>query len=307
MAAPSVQSVGTKTWASATTVVIPKPTSLAENDLMVACVAMDGDAGQTITPPGGWTAVRAATSAADGSTIYIHCFYKVASAGDAAATDFTFTLSGTYQGAGCILRITGYHSANIIDVSDDGSNVDAGATFTGGITPTQTNVLLVMAIAGQFVANGASTSNYAIVTDNPTWTEQFDNSTDTADNYAIAVATAPRTQTTATGNFSATMSSVAETDTVGQLFAVNGTVDATVALTGVNIPIVANALVGALVIPLTLASLPVVSNTITAATEAAEWVNTTKNSATMTNTTKNAATMTNTAKNAATFTNTSKT
>src|SRR3989304_4129540 len=93
---------------STDTVTITKPTGLAAGEIMVFILY----SGDTTTPNtlAGWTAIQAQNSSAvDGATnrVNLSSFWKIASADDAAASNFAFTKSTASRFGGGILRITG--------------------------------------------------------------------------------------------------------------------------------------------------------------------------------------------------------
>lgn len=100
-----------------TSIVVPKPTGLAVGDLMVA-VAGCGDS-RSVSPPAGWTTLEDTTN----GTYRIAIFTRVATSGDVAATDFTFTASGGFSAASVgILRISSALDTGIVTAYATGPN-----------------------------------------------------------------------------------------------------------------------------------------------------------------------------------------
>lgn len=189
---------------SITTLLIDKPTGLALGDLMVAFLAGAGGSAATYSLSG-WTAYASGTFSTIGTGVAGTVLFKEASSGDVSATDFTFTASsGQTNILGAIMRITGGHTTTPFTTSaTTGNNTGNNPTFASTITPTIANSLIVQCLAGYNWTSGLS--GYAIVTSNPTWTERvdlYDNSKSTK--LVFAIATAPRPETTATGNSSVT-------------------------------------------------------------------------------------------------------
>lgn len=215
MAAPVIETVSTKNWGSSTNIVITKPVSLAEGDLMLAITKQE-DNTFTITPPADWTTID---NFADGNSgMRIAFFWKTATAGDAAATDFTFTGSGATATFGFMYRISGHNTTTPIAGKSSALVFVTPATTTpsyaGGFTPTSANCLFFIDLSWfqTFTASG-----YAIATNNPaSWTEQYDQNNGGAMSSAGASATRP--EATASGNFSATLGTSRES--VGFMFAV---------------------------------------------------------------------------------------
>lgn len=218
-----VQSSSSTAWASASSVVITKPSGLIVGDLLVAIIPY-GDGGITVSAPAGWTTITATTS----GSIAIAPFWKIATSTETAATDFTFTLTGgTPYVAGGLLRIDGHSAGNPIWTSAGGTTSNTSSpSFANTITPAIASSLLIMAATCE---NGTGTqSGYAIVTSNPTWTEVFD-FTIVVGQFSFALATATRTQTTATGNSSLSSTAAATADWAGVMIAVTPSKDFSIA------------------------------------------------------------------------------
>ena len=126
-AAPAFQSVATNS-ATTTSLTITKPTGVVQNDLLLATLAARGNT--TVTAPAGWIQIQQTNN---GTAETLAVFYRVATAADIAATNYTFTLGVTSVGvAGAILRYTG---------ADPKFPIDVSAIFTGTSTaPTAPTV-----------------------------------------------------------------------------------------------------------------------------------------------------------------------
>lgn len=278
---------------SAKSITITKPTGLAAGDLLVAVIGMTiAEAQGTIT---GWTSIGSVSDGSGGDeTLYVYS--KTADSTDASATNFTFLIAGGNGAAndyigGALLRISGTSPVASVALFDNGNHTAGGTTHTysGGVSPLSADQLLVMGVFGRHTGGaGVTVSNYAVATSNPTWTERFENSVNSATDYTIAVATAPRAESTATGDFSADFNASVG-DSVGILFAVIEAQNVTVSpavitmTTTVHAPtIIGSANVSPAVITMTAT---VQAPTVT--TAASEWINTTKSSSgSITNTSK---------------------
>lgn len=189
-----------------TSVVITKPTSLAVGDLMVAGIWYDNDgAGSaTINTPSGWTLEETVTIGTNSS--YLVLLTKVADSSDVAASNFTFQTNNTdasYHMIGHIVRVTSW---GIYSDSSSGSATSSTTATVTGFTPSRANCLLI-GFSGVSDTSQRNTTSWALTTDNPSWTERVDTErTDGTRNSALAVYTATRTQTTATGNITVTVS-----------------------------------------------------------------------------------------------------
>ena len=207
----SVASTASADFATSSSVTITKPTGLAENDLLIACLAGDAN----IDTAAGWTTVNETT--ANGFT---HIQYKIADSGDVAASNFTFTNSGSTNNiGGALLRITGHAPTALFSGNgiDDYNNSATAFDFSfTGFTPIANNSLLVAVVFAYQTTTDTDggVSGYTINGTNPTWTEVADFGIDDAGtdmHYAVAYAV----QTTASeiNTFDATYSDVdASTD-----------------------------------------------------------------------------------------------
>lgn len=250
-------------------------------------VAFIADASYANVPdtPSGWTKIIEHTGSLD---MTLTCFAKIASSGDAGATNFTFTHpNGSATLVGMLYRITGTFSStdNIYKTaSNTGTEPSADVfRFANGITPTTASSLLIMAISGYSGSgsfNESHASAYAIETNNPTWTER-DDLTFGGANFLFSTASATRTETTATGYYQVTYSVSGDdnpSNAVGILIAItdtaNGTATPAVISLASSVPTPTSTGAGnvtASVISLT-SSMP----TATGSSSDPEWVNTDK-------------------------------
>lgn len=206
---------------------ITKPTSLGVGDFMVAIVGIGGIDIGNLTPQAtsGWTSQATISDSGGGTTdeCILFVLTKTADSSDVAASDFTFTpVSDTVQASqdgrsitGSIIRLTGdapITSSAVIDGGVTAGSDTTTPTYTGGITPPLSSILIMASMSQRGNTSGTiATSGYAVTTDDPTWTERRDASINgsggTVDkDYGFAIATAPRSETTATGDFSVTHS-----------------------------------------------------------------------------------------------------
>lgn len=121
-----------------TDIAIPKPTGLAAGDLMVfvgGCI----DA-RSFTDPGSWTLVD---NTSDGA-LRGEVFSKIADAGDAAATNFTFTVGTFSQGIGAIFRLTTATATGIVVTKRTAAS--ATTHSNADITTTADNSLVIWAM-----------------------------------------------------------------------------------------------------------------------------------------------------------------
>lgn len=200
MAFPVVAS--TSTGGGSSDAIIPKPSGLAVGDLMIAYACdstLSTGSGAVMSAPVGWTLIRQDTPNASFTAA---SYYKVADAGDVAATNFTFqgTTGATGNGcAGFIARITGHDPSLFLSASNSNSGAAGTTVTTSGITPSYNSLLLLCASGVK--ASAQTVSGQAIANNNPSWTELFDTSgAGTNDRDSISLATASYPLTSATGN-----------------------------------------------------------------------------------------------------------
>lgn len=213
-------------WGSGnTTSTVTKNTGLAVGDLIIGhVVTIIDNSGDVINTPSGWTKIGSEVKLNTSGSTYLHqaLFWKVADSGDVAAANFSFTFTSSTFFNSAIYRISGQNTTPI-DNNASGTQADNANFSASGFTPSYANSGFII-FAANFNGDGTA-SGYAIATDNPTWTEDYESTA--GGNRGIFGASAIRTAATATGNFS--LSGVgAGTDTVAQMIAIRPIVDVTV-------------------------------------------------------------------------------
>jgi len=203
---------------STNNVFITKPTDLAVGDLLIAHIF--NAKAQTITPPSGFTALLTTTTTGSINQHAMYLFWKVADAGDVAATTFSFTTASSQTAGGGLMAFTGATSfAPIPEFAGSTANNTGSPSFANTITPHIADSMIL--ILGGLITAGSTSgvSTYAIATSNPSWTEIYDDSPDTARRFYAAYGSRP--QTTATGNSSVVGAGTYTTsDWVGQMLAI---------------------------------------------------------------------------------------
>lgn len=199
----------------ATSIVYTKPSGLAAGDYMFAQLCVE-ETGLTITPASGFTTLEQYD---DGVNFEHVVFYKIADAGDVAAANFTFTISGGSNRsiAGGLARVTSSTTTALTLASgEQGVTTSNNATVSiaNSITPpSSSNDFLLFFFVGVFSVSAAETASaYAITNDNPTWTEQWDEIT--TGEVSAHLATAPRSAETATGDSSVNVGNQGNSKTV---------------------------------------------------------------------------------------------
>lgn len=216
---------------SAGSLTIPKPTGLAEGNLMIAFLGgLNTTTSWTLT---GWTEVTSSSSTDFlGSVDGVHTVLaKIATSSDVSASNFTFSSAGADEARGTLVYLESSADGFTISIIQDRHEFDSGFASSSGVTPLSPDCFLLF---GLFISSDTEASGYAIATDNPTWTERTDRTTDGwAQNVGQALATAPRPEATATGSYSATLTAFVggatiNKNTFGALLAVNEDVNVTV-------------------------------------------------------------------------------
>lgn len=219
----TVPSNQTGTATAGVDLVINKPSGLTAGDLMVAHLAIKNTNAE-FAVPSGWDALIIQTESSAGNFV-LQLMSKIATSGDVAASNFTFTANGSGSGerkVGAIIRIVGHRPQSYITASQGQANASSTTITIPGDTPVEPNSLIML-----FGATGTTSartfSGYTIATSAPSFTEQYD--TNNAE-LSIGCATGVRPEETATGNGTITVSS-AEPN-AGQLLIISAPQDFTI-------------------------------------------------------------------------------
>lgn len=178
-----IESQNTNGWAVAASTVITKPTGLAEGDMLFAIIGTS-DSGAARTPglPAGWTSVFSIASDTGARPGVLAC-YKIADAGDVAASDFTFSGGGGDSACGTLYRLSGVGELAIYDNDTDGDGGTGVWTITKSLTPLVSGALLF----NVFYGDTGSYSTYTLVGgDTVTFTERLDAASAESVNIAIS-------------------------------------------------------------------------------------------------------------------------
>lgn len=189
IASVSVEAMATGSSSTA----ITKPTGLSVGDLMVATV-LSSRTVTAVTSPSGWTQIGG-TDVFYGGNTHAALFYKYATSGDVAATDFTFSVSGLSNPqalGGVMYRITGAVDTDpLIQVNDGGVEVNQTTTeFTNtAVIQSEQSIVLFVAAQNDGTTNPTTSNYYVTGGDNPTFTERIEY-LNTADEESISIADA---------------------------------------------------------------------------------------------------------------------
>lgn len=194
---------------------IDKPSDVQENDLLVAHVGADNNG--TISPPSGWTSIRKTSDG--GGTSFIESFYKVATSSEPSTYDFTNSFGSTFAG----ISMESIRGADVSDpiAADSGNNAGSVSSpiTNSGVTPVNPDSMILFAVMTANISNqGNSVGNYACATSNPTWIMSYDIVQGT---NAQHLAWAIRSQTTATGNCTATVTQTGTGTNFIQMIVIN--------------------------------------------------------------------------------------
>lgn len=198
MAYPAVQSTSSQTDAgTVATTTITAASGIQLNDLLLVYFGSNVASGPT-----GWVAYPSSPST---------LWYKIATATEVAASNFTFTYSSSTRSESGMLRINGVYTTSPINATSTATSAGSVTSLNvGPITPTFTTTLLVF-----FGFNNVSPATFAYATANttPTYTSQFTvNGFGTSigagsAQYAPATATGANTLTSS-GNIAGTIISI---------------------------------------------------------------------------------------------------
>jgi hypothetical protein len=180
--------------------IVTKPTGVAVGDLLVAYSFCTGDT-TDLTVGGDFSNI---TSVVKGTGLSFKALYRIANAGDVSASSYTFSASED-QGKffGFIYRISGFNASSPIDTSNSGIvTISATPSFNASITPTTAGNMLLMFGCSVYCDVNGSFDSQAIVTANPTWTEDIEYWGIEDEGRGFFASHATRTATSATGNVS---------------------------------------------------------------------------------------------------------
>jgi len=121
-----------------TTLTITKPAGVAQNDVMIASIAV-GPNTATITPPAGWALVRRMDQAS-GTSNSLAVYSKLAGASEAASYDWTFSAGHTGAAGG----IQAFSGADPTIEVENGQNTASGTSHaTPSVTTALNNTMII--------------------------------------------------------------------------------------------------------------------------------------------------------------------
>lgn len=219
--------IASKSISSITTldeIAIAAPSSIAEGDLLIFFYGIN-DATDSIQTLSGWT--HALNMQVVGSNVYCGLQWKIAEVADESVGTYHFNCTGTAVLGGFMLRITDYLDEDLLNFDNASVSNDETPSFANTVTPaTADSLLLFFTVASTLGTAGMS--GYAITTNNPTWTEEYD--VNSGSTWGMSLASASRPETTATGNSSLTAGTDSNLDSVGVMIAIGTPTDVSVGL-----------------------------------------------------------------------------
>lgn len=132
--------------AAGTTLTIPKPANVAQGDLLVSCLSLNGGSITTTGAPAGWTRLAAVTTIANPK---VYGYYKVATASESAS--YSWTTTSTTSGGG----IARYSGAAGLDTA---ATTASGAATSSGTVPAVTTTTAKAMLVGCMSVNSGSVS-----------------------------------------------------------------------------------------------------------------------------------------------------
>ena len=299
--AVTYESVSLVSWAgisAGSNISFTTPTGLAVGDLIIVHIATnDEDTNGSLGSVGmasGFTLLGTLTNNDSNGGVAIVVGYKVATSDDISAPQFNFP-NNSGQGigmAGAMYRISGWGA--VPTMASASNNATATPSFGNTITPPVADSLLLFLYTGtDSVGSSQSVSSYAIATDNPTWTERYDQYGNLFAAFGagngisplMSGATASRTAITATGNSSCTITDSYNYNS-GAIVCIQPPVNATVTPPVITITAsIQDPTIGVAMSP-SVISLSVSVPTPTVDVAVKIWTNQDKNSVSVTNQTK---------------------
>lgn len=169
-----VESTSNATATSSATLTITKPTGLVVGDVLIAVIC-NFDTTDTVQVPAGWTDINSG-ACADGSQKVLG---KVADSSDVAASNFSFTTTGSSQIiSGGLMRVSGITNLfdGVFDNDTDNSHVGSSISFSTTVSPVSNGALwIISTTTNDGDASNNDIYNYFATGSSVTFTELFTN------------------------------------------------------------------------------------------------------------------------------------
>jgi hypothetical protein len=176
----------------ASTLVIAKPSGVANNDVLVASVTVSGGSNTTITAPSGWTQIRRTNNS---TTVGIASYYHVVTNAGSEPASYIWSLTSGTRASGGIARYLGVDTSSPIDTSGGGTGSSITPTAPS-VTTNGANELVVglfgTGVSATYTAPSGMTERYAVTNANASGpaTEAADYTQATASSTGTKAATA---------------------------------------------------------------------------------------------------------------------
>ena len=125
----------------ANNITVNLPAGTAQDDLLVAAVATDGNQSTSLSAPAGWNVIVVAQRS---SRVTLGVWWKIASASESSSYNFNWT--NNEDAYGWIMRFTGHDPGN--PIQSNGSNLATGSTPTAPAVTTTSDGCLILRIGG---------------------------------------------------------------------------------------------------------------------------------------------------------------
>ncbi len=142
---------------------VPVPAGVAAGNLLVAAVAVDGSAGNTLAMPAGWTLLARPNS---GGQVQLAVWWRIASASE--PSNYAAAWTGNRQAYGWMMRFSGNHQTTPINAFSSSS---PGTTSAAPSCPTVTTTVpnaLILRIGGfddnDITVDSAGIAGYTTIT-----------------------------------------------------------------------------------------------------------------------------------------------
>jgi hypothetical protein len=224
-----VPKIGSLVEVASGNITLTEPASVAQGDLMVACIGYRSNAAFTL--PSGWTLCAPQQSSGDtDATNGIASGVMAYIVRGASAPSLVFTRTGGDVAQGRIISYSGGGSSPYVTGSSATLGSASATVTTATLTTPHANCLIVaMSSAGDTLSASAfdaatdptTASGATDTTTAPTagtWIERADNSTGTGADHGLAIADAVRATAGATGTIQATISASARHVMIAAVF-----------------------------------------------------------------------------------------
>lgn len=213
-ATPQSFSTGNTGSSLTANITVNLPSGTVAGDLCIASYFHFNTSAETLGT--GFTQKYRFSSVSFGSSVIAS---KIVTSGDITTGSYTFAVATNDLQHLTLIRVTGSKGVNAVNAFNSGTTASSTGVTSAGITPLDANSTIMFFVNTEGNANANSTSGYAIVTSNPTFTELYDQDyLQGANHISYAMAYGTRTAITATGNGTATNARAA--DNIGILIAV---------------------------------------------------------------------------------------